>query len=1179
MLQPHPGSVHGCGTNNRMQLRLTPLRNPVLLLGAVLAALALLTGPASGDASQYPTTLYLSGAPSALVPTSFQLVGTAGPSTPATPTAANVVGAGSLTGTYNYIVVAGGSSGPDTASLISNSAVPASQNITVGNLPSGTAVDIYRQKSGQAAGVSSPFYYVGNSGGATTYVDSLSDASAALNRVLPEASNRITTLFSSTCAATTCGYLDFSPGVEPAPGSSANLTPPTLAASPSTTPNNKGWIVDGAGSVTIPAGSWTFQVRTKNSNANGVAHLVVGVWKVTTSGGAIATATAILAPNCTGVNTPAGCPGNAENTATNLVTAGAAVQTVTYSVSLPLISLAAGDHLYVQFWRRQTTPYSNGSGTNHLVTMMAYDSLAQITLPAASTFPNAPTLVSPADATPTNVPPQLKATFSDPDAGDTGTVTFNVCSDSACAHVVTSATSSSVSNNANASWTPASLPAEGTYYWQAKDTDAAGGVSSWTATQSFIYDTTPPDTTIGTGPANPNNSTSATFSFTATEAGSSFKCQLDGGGFSTCVSPMSYNGLADGSHTFQVEATDPAGNTDLSPASSTWTVDTVTPVTTITASPANLTTATSASFSFGANKAGSTFQCKLDSASFAACTSPAAYSGLADGSHTFQVKATDTAGNTGSASYSWTVDTTPPVATITASPASASNLTSASFAFSANETGSTFACKLDDGAFATCTGTGSYSGLAEGSHTFQLQATDPAGNTSSISFSWTVDTTPPKTTITASPLSLNNSTDAEIAFGSNEDGSSFQCSLDGGNPAPCSSPATYSGLGEGTHTFSVQATDAAGNADPTPQVATWTVDTTPPKTTITAGPANPTNATSANFAFSANEDATFECSLDGAIMASCASPAVYSGLADGSHTFQVVATDAAGNTDPTVASQSWTIQHTPPGAPGSFAGTLGADGLTLNWTAPGAGQIAQYLVYVDGTVAMHVDGTSTSVKVGPFGADDSRTFAVSAVDAAGNESPRTATLTGVPNLAGLRLSEAEAALQARGLVIAKQALNASSAAALVVAQRPAPATLVPVQSTVFVTFAQPPAPSSSSSAGSSVFAPLAVHIAGAQAVSCTQSSRLTLQIQLDRQANVAVRFLTAAGVPVDSVRLVPIRAGARTLKLRLPAGLLDRKSYRVVVTATTGGQIVRAEIKLTIVRAGVRSAASARTCG
>ena len=90
----------------------------------------------------------------------------------------------------------------------------------------------------------------------------------------------------------------------------------------------------------------------------------------------------------------------------------------------------------------------------------------------------------------------------------------------------------------------------------------------------YDKDTTAPDTTINTGTPSFTKSNSATFTFSSSAGSSTFECQLDSEVYSSCTSGQTYNSLSDGSHTFSVRAIDGAGNTDPTPASQRWTVDT-----------------------------------------------------------------------------------------------------------------------------------------------------------------------------------------------------------------------------------------------------------------------------------------------------------------------------------------------------------------------------------------------------------------------------------------------------------------------------------------------------------------------------------------------------------------------------------------------------------------------------
>jgi hypothetical protein len=171
-----------------------------------------------------------------------------------------------------------------------------------------------------------------------------------------------------------------------------------------------------------------------------------------------------------------------------------------------------------------------------------------------------------------------------------------------------------------------------------------------------------------------------------------------------------------------------------------------------------------------------------------------------------------------------TVDNVAPDTSISSAPAATTGDTSAAFTLAATET-ATFECALDGAPWTACSSSVSYAGLAYGQHTFSARATDALGNVDATpaTYAWTiVDQTPPETTITSAPTGTVTSQSATFAFTASES-ATFACSLDGAAAAPCTSPVSYSGLAGGAHTFTVVATDTAGNVDASPATQTWTI--------------------------------------------------------------------------------------------------------------------------------------------------------------------------------------------------------------------------------------------------------------------------------------------------------------------------------------------------------------------
>jgi parallel beta-helix repeat protein len=184
-----------------------------------------------------------------------------------------------------------------------------------------------------------------------------------------------------------------------------------------------------------------------------------------------------------------------------------------------------------------------------------------------------------------------------------------------------------------------------------------------------------PVATIDSGPGDTSDG-EASFTFSANEP-STFECKLIVAGTSpeqviqnwtSCTPPKSYSGLADGSYTFRVRATDTATNVQSPVTGKTFSVtngttDTTPPETTITGGPSEGSTDTDGgvTFSFSSSETGSTFECKLDTAAYSSCTSPKGYGDLANGSHTFAVRATDSSNNVDPTAASRTFNVNVPV--------------------------------------------------------------------------------------------------------------------------------------------------------------------------------------------------------------------------------------------------------------------------------------------------------------------------------------------------------------------------------------------------------------------------------------------------------------------------------------------------------------------------------------
>jgi hypothetical protein len=326
-----------------------------------------------------------------------------------------------------------------------------------------------------------------------------------------------------------------------------------------------------------------------------------------------------------------------------------------------------------------------------------------------------------------------------------------------------------------------------------------------------------------------------------------------------------------------------------------------------------------------------------------------------------------------------------PVVSIDSGPSGPTRETQPVFEFTVDETATNVDCSIDQGTpfYLPCSET--YTPLvplSEGDYTFRVRASD--GVEEAIrTRDFTVDLTRPSLSIDSGPSGPTNDTAPSFGFRAGGDATAVECSIDQGTPAyaPCTSPhAPAAPLAEGSYTFRVRATDAAGNEANDSQG--FSVDTTPPSLSIDSAPPDPTNDRTPSFGFTVAGATTVECSIDQGTPTweSCTSPYTAAPLPDGRHTFRVRASDASGNE--ASASQDVTVDTTPP----SLSIDSGPAGPTSD-TTPSFG----FTVGGDATVVeCSIDrGAETYVPCdSPYSAgplpDGRYTFRVRAADALGN---------------------------------------------------------------------------------------------------------------------------------------------------------------------------------------------------
>lgn len=371
---------------------------------------------------------------------------------------------------------------------------------------------------------------------------------------------------------------------------------------------------------------------------------------------------------------------------------------------------------------------------------------------------------------------------------------------------------------------------EGRNQFSIRAVDKAGNISS-ALVYNWSIDLKVPTVKLTKSPNAITNSKEAQFEFTGSngaEVISKFKCYFDTENPVDCKNQFQVNQLIDGKHKFSVVGFNEAG-TASEPVTFNWLVDTVVPTVQIVTSPSNPTNNTEGVFTFITSVVPSGIKeilCNLDDKGFKKCESGQVFKDLSEGTHHILIQAVSGAGNVGESSiYTWRIDLSAPQITITKFPATLTELTSATFEFTATDGVGVIdkiECQLDGAKFEVCNSPLNLLNLTHGAHVLQIKATDTVGLVSKIeSKSWYVDNSGPLIQFTKVPSGqIYAPAEIEIAFEVKDSDSggiaSVKCGLlssSANELSTCLSSfsAQIKNLTKGDYIYKVEAIDLLGN--------------------------------------------------------------------------------------------------------------------------------------------------------------------------------------------------------------------------------------------------------------------------------------------------------------------------------------------------------------------------------